>query len=65
MVALKKIMLKTAQRSRRQGETLLLLKSSENLRDPPQTSREPFSMQYRWKQRNPTAHKPKHIFPAI
>ena len=23
-----------------------------------------FPMQYRWKQRNPTAHKPKHIFPA-
>ena len=22
-------------------------------------------MQYRWKQRNSTAHKPKHVFPAI
>ena len=43
MVALKKIMLKTAYLSRRRAETLLLLKSSKNLRDSLQTSRKPFS----------------------
>ena len=46
---------------------MLLLKSNKNLRDSPQTSRKPFSHASisQWKQRNSTAHKLKHVFPAI
>ena len=53
---------KNSVTQQKNGETLHLLKSNKNLR---KLAGNLFPMQYQWKQRNSTAHKPKHAFPAI